>query len=30
MDVKEAFDYLSRLKLAQRMRQLGVDNGLIG
>ncbi len=26
MDVKGAFDYVSRLKLAQRMRQLGIDN----
>ena len=30
MDVKGAFDYVSRLKLAQRMRHLGIDNDLIG
>ena len=30
MDVKGAFDYVSRLKLAQRMRQLGIDNDWIG
>lgn len=30
VDVKGAFDYVSRVKLAQRMRQLGIDNDLIG
>lgn len=30
MDVKGAFDYVSRIKLAQWMRQLGIDNDLIG
>lgn len=30
MDVKGAFDYVSRLKLAQRMRQLEIDNDFIG
>ncbi len=30
IDVKGPFDYISRLKLAQRIRQLGVDNDLIG
>ena len=26
MDIKRTFDYVSRVKLAQQMRQLGVDN----
>lgn len=30
MDVKGAFDYVSRVKLAQRMKELGIDNDLIG
>ena len=30
MDVKGAFDYVSRVKLAQRMRELKLDNDLIG
>lgn len=29
-DVKGAFDYISRLKLAQRMRKLEINNDLIG
>lgn len=29
MDVEAAFDHVSRLKRAQQMRQLGVDNELI-
>lgn len=29
IDIKSAFDYVSRLKLAQQMRQLGVNNDLI-
>ncbi len=30
MDVKRAFDHVSWVKLAQQMRQLGIDNDLIG
>ena len=30
MDIKGAFDYVSRLKFAQRIRQLRIDNDLIG
>ena len=30
IDVKGAFDHISRLKLAQRMTQLGIDNDWIG
>lgn len=30
MDVKGAFDYVSRVKLAQRMRELKIDNDLTG
>ena len=30
MDVKGAFDYISRVKLAQQMRELKIDNDLIG
>ena len=30
MDIKRAFNYVSRLKLAQGMRQLEIDNNLIG
>ena len=30
MDVKGAFDHVSRAKLAQRMADLGIDNDLIG
>ena len=30
MDVKGAFDYVSRAKLVQRMNELGIDNDLIG
>ena len=30
MDVKGAFDYVSRTKLVQRMRDLGIDDDLIG
>ena len=29
MDIKRAFDYVSGLKPAQQMRQLGIDNDLI-
>lgn len=29
MDVKGTFDYVSRLKLTQQMRQLEIDNNLI-
>ena len=29
MDVKKAFDHLSRTQLAQRMFDLGIDNDLI-
>lgn len=30
IDVKGAFDYVFRVTPAQRMRQLGIDNDLIG
>ncbi len=30
MDVKGAFDYVSRAKLGQRMNKLGIDDDLIG
>lgn len=30
MHVKGAFDYVSRAKLGQQMRDLGIDNDLIG
>ena len=30
IDIKEVFDYVSWVKLAQQMRQSGVDNDLIG
>ena len=30
MDVKWAFDYISRVKLVQRIMHLGIDNDLIG
>ena len=30
MNVKGAFDYVSQVKCAQRIKQLGVDNDLIG
>lgn len=30
MDIKEAFDHVSRAKLAERMADLGIDNNLIG
>ncbi len=30
MDVKEAFDHVSRAQLAQRMSDLGIDDDLIG